>query len=266
MVNSNPPLPPQPGSAQPDLAGWGRLTGVGVGPGDPDLITVKAVRRLQTAAVVAYPAGLHGQPGVAEQIIAPWLRSTQRRLPLQFPYVQDETQLQQAWSEAAAQVCAELERGRSVVFASEGDISFYSTFTYLAQAVTQRQPKLSIESIPGICSPLAAAAALGLPLTVRSQQLAILPALYDPAALVTALTWAEVVVLMKVSSVYGQVWELLRDRQLLDQAVVIERATQTQQIIHRNLVTKPDLKLPYFSLMVIYRTMLPSYWSSSELQ
>ena len=232
---------------------WGRLTGVGVGPGDPDLITVKAVRRLQTAAVVAYPAGLHGQPGVAEQIIAPWLRSVQQRLPLQFPYVQDDTQLQQAWAQAATQVCDQLQQGRSVVFAAEGDISFYSTFTYLAQAVKQRQPELTVEAIPGICSPLAAAAELGLPLTVRSQQLAILPALYDPDALLTALTWAEVVVLMKVSSVYGQVWPLLRDRQLLDHAIVIERATQTEQIIHRDLATQPDLQLPYFSLMVIYR-------------
>ncbi|MGP1384762.1 MAG: precorrin-2 C(20)-methyltransferase [Thainema sp.] len=232
----------------------GTLYGIGVGPGDPDLITVKGLRRLQSSPVVAFPAGLQQRQGVAEQIIAPWLKGHQIRLPLHFPYVQDAIALETAWQKAAATVWPYLAQGQDIAFASEGDTSFYSTFTYLAQALKQAHPDAKVQTIPGVCSPMAAAAALGIPLTIQHQQLAILPTLYCVEALETALSWADVVVLMKVSSVYSQVWKILHQQQLLQHSYVVERATHLRQKIYRDLANFPDLALPYFSLMVIYNS------------
>lgn len=231
----------------------GTLYGIGIGTGDPELITLKGWRQLQNAPVVAFPSGLNNQPGVAETIIQPWLKPEQIQLSLTFPYVQDESLLHQAWTEAAEKVWFYLNQGQDVAFACEGDISFYSTFNYLAQTLNHNHPQVSIVAIPGIASPMAAAAVLGLPLTVRDQRLTVLPALYHIDRLEQALNSAEVVVLMKVGSVYGQVWQFLKQRNLLAQAYIVERATQPNQKIYSNLEQLPHLSLSYFSVLIIIR-------------
>jgi precorrin-2/cobalt-factor-2 C20-methyltransferase len=229
----------------------GKLYGIGVGPGDPELISVKGLRILCTVPVVSFPAGLSDQSGIAQQIITPWLRSDQIQVPLTFPYIQDLDLLQQAWGVAAQQVWKYLCQGQDVAFVSEGDVSFYSTFTYLSRTLQHLYPEAKIETIPGICSPLAAAAALGLPLTVQGDRLAILPALHRLADLAAVLAWAEVVVLLKVSRVYPQVWQTLNELQCLDRSYVVVRAGTGQQVIYRDLQKHPNLELPYFSLLVI---------------
>lgn len=229
----------------------GTLYGIGIGTGDPELITLKGWRQLQNVPVVAFPSGLNNQPGVAETIIQPWLKPEQIQLPLKFPYLQDESLLQQAWIQAAEKVWDYLNQGQNVAFACEGDISFYSTFNYLAQTLSQNHPQALIEVIPGIASPMAAAAVLGLPLTIRDQRLTILPALYHIDRLEEALNSSEVVVLMKVSSVYEQVWQLLKERNLFKQAYIVERATQPNQKIYTHLEQFPQLSLSYFSLLII---------------
>lgn len=235
----------------------GTLYGIGVGPGDPELITVKALKRLRAAPVVAFPAGLNNRPGVAERSIGPWLSDGQQRLPLVFPYVQDSQTLDQAWEKASAVLLPYLAQG-DVVFACEGDVSFYSTFTYLAEYVQRRHPEVKIEAIAGVSSPMAAAAALGIPLTCQAQQLAILPALYTVHQLETVLTWAEAIVLMKVGSVYAQVWEILERHQLLESSYVVVNATRPDQAVYSKLQHYPDLKLPYFSLMIVKRNISAS--------
>lgn len=243
----------------------GTLYGISAGPGDPELLTLKAVRLLQQSPIVAYPSGIRGKPGFAEQIIAPWLKRDQLRLPLSFPYVQDQATLEDAWKQAAETVWNYLSQGQNVVFASEGDASFYSTFTYLAQTLLMLHPTAIVEVVPGVCSPLAASAALGLPLTVRHQQLVVLPALYHPQELEKALQWADVVVLMKVSSVYQQVWSILQAHDLLKRSYVIEWATLPQQIIHQNLDQQPHLSLHYFSLMIVHVTAIALPTQNPEL-
>lgn len=232
----------------------GTLYGIGAGPGDPELLTLKGLRILKRVSVVAFPAGMQGKPGMAEQIIAEWLQPEQTRLALNFPYVQDEAMLSKAWQTAADQVWLFLSQGQDVAFLSEGDVSFYSTFTYLAQTLQQAHPEAQVQTIPGICSPMAAAAALGIPLTVRAQRLAIIPALYNVSELETTLDQADVLVLMKVSSVYEQVWSVLCRHGLLQRSYVVERATLPQQRVYADLSHYPSLQLPYFSLLIVQIT------------
>lgn len=232
----------------------GILYGIGVGPGDPELITVKGLGILKRVPIVAFPAGVQGKPGMAQQMVAQWLNSSQVQLALSFPYVQDNDILTQAWQAAAERVWQYLELGQDVAFVSEGDVSFYSTFTYLAQALQQLHPKVVVQTIPGICSPMAAAAVLGIPLTIRAQRLVVLPALYTVGELEAVLDWADVVVLMKVSSVYEQVWKVLQQRDLLEQAYVVERATLSDQVVYAGLRLRPNLKLPYFSVLIVQVT------------
>lgn len=231
-------------------AACGTLYGLGIGPGDPELITVKALKQLQAAPVVAFPAGLNGRPGVAERTIEPWLSAKQTKLPLHFPYVQNEKELAIAWETAAQTVWPYLQAG-DVAFACEGDISFYSTFTYLAQYLKTQQPSAIIKTIAGISSPMAAAAALGIPLTCGRQSLTVLPALYAVHQLESALEWADVIVLMKVGSVYSQVWKILEQHQLLNHSYVVEHATRDSQVTYKGLQNRPNLKLPYFSIMIV---------------
>ena len=229
----------------------GTLYGVSVGTGDPELITVKGQRLLQQVPVIAFPLGVNGKQGLAEKIIAPWITPQQRKLPLYFPYLQDQHQLNQAWLAAAQTVWPYLDQGMDVAFACEGDVSFYSTFTYLAQTLKKNYPHLTIQTIPGVSSPMAAASLLGLPLTLGSQNLAIIPALYNVAELDQVLSWADVIVLLKFSSVYSQVWQKLDRLNLLDQAFIVERANQAEEKIYRNLRHHPTLNLSYFSVMII---------------
>lgn len=229
----------------------GVLYGISVGTGDPELITVKGLRILQQSNIVAFPSGINHQPGVAQSIIDRWLKPEQTLLPLDFPYLQDEQKLQNAWQKAAMQVWQYLKQGMDVSFACLGDVSFYSTFTYLAQTLQQLDSSVEIETVPGVCSTMAIASVLKVPLTVNRQKLAVLPAIYSVRELETALDWAEVVVLLKVSSVYQQVWYILQKRNLLGSSWIVEKATFPEQKIYGNLNNYPELNLSYFSILLI---------------
>ncbi len=233
------------------MTSLGTLYGISVGTGDPELMTVKSLKRLQKTSIIAFPKGLSNNLGLAQQIVTPWLNSRHQLLPLNFPYTRDENTLQKAWQTAAKTVWLYLEIGQDVVFVCEGDISFYSTFTYLAQTLQENYQFFNIETIAGVCSPMAAVSALGIPLTIRDQRLAIIPALYRVEELEKVLEWADVIVLMKVASVYSQVWQILEKHQLFNHAFVVEKATLPDQKIHRNLDKYPHLKLPYFSLLIL---------------
>ena len=229
----------------------GTLYGVSVGTGDPELITVKGLRILQSSQVVAFPAGTNNRLGIAESIIDVWLQPHQQTVALDFPYTQDSSTLQAAWHKAALKVRHYLKQGMDVTFACLGDVSFYSTFTYLSQTLQQIDPKINIETIPGVCSPMAIASVLKIPLTVNHQRLVILPAIHTIEEVTTALDWAEVIVLLKVSSVYQQVWQILQQRDLLSSSWVVEKATFPEQKIYRKLGNYPQLNLSYFAIMLI---------------
>ena len=232
----------------------GTLYGISVGTGDPELITVKGLKILQSSKVVAFPAGIKGKLGIAQQIVAPWMNPNQQQLALTFPYVQEQEILEAAWKNAAVLVWQYLQQGVDVTFVCEGDVSFYSTFSYLAQTLQQIHPEVLVQSIPGVCSPMAASSALGFPLTVGAEKLVVLPAIYQLKELEAVLDWADVVVLMKVASVYQQVWQILNQHNLLERSRVVERATLPEMVIYNGLRDRPNLELPYFSILIVQVT------------
>lgn len=230
----------------------GTLFGVSVGTGDPELITVKALRILQNTKIIAFPAGINGKLGVAQRIIQCYLQPHQQILPLCFPYTFSEEILTQAWHRVSLQVWEYLKNGDDVAFACEGDISFFSTFTYLALTLEKLFPDVKIERIAGVSSPMASALALGLPLTIQGEKLIVLPAVYSLQQLEEALDWGDVIVLMKVASVYSQVREILAQRNLLDRAYIVEKATTDEEKVYHGLHDYPELKLSYFSIVIIF--------------
>ena len=229
----------------------GRLWGVSVGPGDSELLTLKGLRILQTVDVVACPQNRQGEPGMAYTIVKSHLRPEQTILPLDLPFVRDPVQLQQAWRLAGERLVPLLTQGQDVAFITEGDASLYSTFSYVAQSVHRLAPAIKITTVPGVCSPLAAMAALNRPLSLGSEKIAILPALYDVSELTHALGWAEVVVLMKVASVFSQVWHTLKEKGLLEQASLVERVGSPEEKLYPSLVNLADYTPPYFSILIV---------------
>ena len=231
----------------------GTLWGVSVGPGDPEWLTLKGLKVLQRVPAIAMPQNRQGQPGMAFEIVKDYLDPSQILVPLHLPFVKDPEILKQSWQTAAELLSPHLRSGQDVAFISEGDVSFYSTFTYVATALRRQIPNLSISVIPGVCSPLAAAGALEIPLAIQAEKIAVLPALYDPQALLEALKWSEVVVLMKVSTVFHRVWTLLADQGLLEQSYLVEWVGGTQQQLFPNLVDLADYHPPYFSILIVRR-------------
>ena len=229
----------------------GVLYGISVGTGDPELITLKGLRLIQNTPVIAFPEGIGNRLGIAEKIITQWLQPWQTKVALKFPYVREQEVLTAAWQKSAIAVWQYLAQGQDVAFACEGDVSFYSTFTHLANSLQQLDSAVQTIIVPGVCSPVAAAADLGIPLTTNRQRLTILPALDRIEDLAIALKTAEVVVLFKVNSVYPQVWQVLRDLNLLEHSYVVEKASCSDRKVYRNLSNFPNLKLPYFALLIV---------------
>lgn len=229
----------------------GKLYGIGVGPGDPELLTLKGLRILQSVPVVACPQDRQGEAGWASRIVAQHL-SAQKLRALHLPFVAEREQLESAWSAAADLLYGDLCAGLDVAFITEGDASFYSTFTYLLGEFQTRYPHVVVEIVPGVCSPLAAAAALQMPLVIGSEVLTVMPAMHRLADLDQALLHADTVVLLKVAGVYEPVYRWLEERGWLGRASLVEWVSGTNQQVHRCLPL-PGEKLPYFSLLIIRR-------------
>ncbi|MEB3232773.1 MAG: precorrin-2 C(20)-methyltransferase [Leptolyngbyaceae bacterium] len=236
-----------------ERATWGKLWGIGVGPGDGEWLTLKGLRILQSVPVVACPQNRQGDPGMAYGIVKEYVRSHQTILPLYLPFVRDLVELQQAWDQAGKQVIEHLSQGQDVAFITEGDASFFSTFTYVAEAVHRFAPAVDITPIPGVCSPLAAMAALRMPLAIANEKIAILPALYDISELERVLDWADVVVLMKVASVFSQVWQQLAAAHLLEHSSLVEWVGSPQETRYPTLTGLAHHQPPYFSLLIVRR-------------
>src|SRR5260370_22875978 len=156
---------------------YGTLYGVGVGPGAPDLLTLRAVETLKRAAVLALPRSSDYGASMAWKIIEPVIGKVhgQERLLLTFPMSKEPPRLRSAWDVAFAKIGEHLERGRSVAFATEGDPSLYSTFGYLQREASQHWTGIPVEAVPGVSSIMAVPAVPATPLADRLERIAIIP-------------------------------------------------------------------------------------------
>jgi len=229
---------------------------VGVGPGDPELITRKAERILRSVDVICAPTGQAEAASFALSIVEPYLdRSRQHIIEQVFPMKKEETDLLPFWREAAATVAAHARAGRSVAFITIGDPFLYSTFLYIYRILKEDYPELPVEIVPGISSVFAAAAAAGIPLGMASDRIAILPATYETEKLRQVLLEFDTVVLMKVHRRFDIIFALLSELGLQDNAVYVRRVGSDQEEIVSKLSTLAGRPLDYMSLVIVQKKM-----------
>lgn len=223
----------------------GRLIGVGLGPGDPDLMTLKAARAIGSADVIAYPA-LPGTDSFARSIAADLIRPDTHEIVIEVPMTKAREPAQAAYDLGAERIAEALESGRDVAVLCEGDPFFYGSFMYLHARLADRFP---VEVIPGITSVSAGTARAAAPLTARNEVLTVLPGPLDSDTLASRIEAADSVVIMKVGRHLARIRHVLDAQGLSDRAVYIERATLGVERI-LPLSEAPD-PAPYFSLILV---------------
>ncbi len=223
----------------------GVLFGVGLGPGDPELITLKAARLIGAAQVVAWPAA-PGAESLARAIAAGLISPGVLELRVEVPMTAERAPAQAAYDAGAAEIGEVLAAGRDVVFLCEGDPLFYGSFMYLLSRLAGRFP---VEVVPGVTSLSACAAQAGVPLAARNEQMAVLPAPLPEAELRRRIEASDSVAIMKLGRHLPKVRALLRDLGLEKRAIYVERATQAEEVICP--LSEAPAMAPYFSLILL---------------
>lgn len=232
----------------------GRLIGVGTGPGDPDLLTLKAVKAIGSADVVAYFAK-RGNSSNARAIVAAHLRADHLEEALDYPVTTElprhhpdyRAQIGGFYAEAADRLAAHLDAGRTVAVLSEGDPLFYGSYMHLHLRLAPRYPT---EVIPGITAMSGCWSEAGLPLVQGDDILTILPGTLPQDDLTRRLRDTEGAVIMKLGRNLPKVRASLAETGRLDNAVYVERGTMAEGSVQR-LAEKADDSAPYFSLVLV---------------
>ena len=240
----------------------GTLYGVSLGPGDPDLITRKAARLLDQVPVWAVPVRAPGRDSFALDIVrrGGWDPQGRTVAELHFPMRKDPDYLAPYHRQAAEQVAAHLDAGQDVAFLTEGDASTYATWGHLAGALAEARPELERETVPGVTSYAATAAATDMPLMTQDDKLAVLPATYGIEVIDDVLDAFDGVVLMKVKPVLDELIDRLDQRGLLPHAAFASRIGTPDEAIVTDVAALRGTKPDYLSLVVVrnpYRAQEP---------
>ena len=223
----------------------GILYGVGVGPGAPDLMTLRAARLIETAHVIAYPT-LAGAASFARSIAADLIPAGAVEIIMDVPMSTEREPAQAAYDAGATQIAAALDQGQDVVCLCEGDPFFYGSFMYLHARLS---PRYRVEIVPGVTSITACAAVAGVPLVARNERLTVLPGPLPEAELRDRIAGAESVVIMKVGRHLPKIRGVIAGLGLTDRAVYVERASLPEQVV-LPLANAPDVA-PYFSMILL---------------
>jgi precorrin-2 C20-methyltransferase/precorrin-3B C17-methyltransferase len=232
----------------------GTLYGVGLGPGDPELMTVKAARLISEASVIAYHSARHGR-SIARSVAEPYLRAGQIEEKLVYPVTTETTDhpggyegaIADFYELSAKRLAEHLDAGRDVVVLCEGDPFFYGSYMYMHERLSGRFPAVVV---PGVTSVSAAASVLGRPLVQRDEVLTVLPGTLPAPELARRLADTDAAAVLKLGRTFGSVREALAEAGKLDDAFYIERATWGDQRI-LPLASVDPASVPYFSLALL---------------
>ena len=223
----------------------GVLYGVGLGPGAPDLMTLRAARLIEGATVVAYPT-LAGAASFARSIAAELIGPDVQEIVMDVPMSVERAPAQDAYDKGAAEIAAALDAGQDVVCLCEGDPFFYGSFMYLFARLSD---VYQVEVVPGVTSVTACAARAGMPLAARNERLTVLPGPLPEDELRARIEGAESVVIMKVGRHLAKIRGVIDALGLTDDAVYVERATLAEEVV-LPLADAPE-KAPYFSMILL---------------
>jgi precorrin-2/cobalt-factor-2 C20-methyltransferase len=227
----------------------GTVYGIGVGPGDPELLTLKALRLLRAAPVIAYPAPETGD-SFARSIVALHLPGGQAELAIRMPLGDGQYPKVDIYDRAAAEIANHAAAGRDVAVLCEGDPFFYGSFIYLYERLVERCP---VVVVPGVSSLMACAGAAGLPLAGRLEALTVIPAPLPDAELKRRLAAADAAAIIKVGRHFPRVRRLLEETGAVGRACYIERATlSTERVLPLAEVAADSA--PYFSMILVANT------------
>jgi precorrin-2/cobalt-factor-2 C20-methyltransferase len=233
---------------------------IGVGPGDPDLLTIKALNILRHCSVVATPKALANGYSTALSIVKQALPvgeiSGKEIVELHFPMKkihlgqEPDPEVLQAWQDAAARILAILSQGRDVAFPTLGDPAIYSTGYYLYATMIEMHPEVRVQFVPGISAMSSCSATTRTPICLGDDMLAVIPATFSDSRLRQILENFDTIVLMKVHRVIDNLISLLNDLNLLDKATLVERVGMADERVLADL-SAIDGQVHYFSTIIV---------------
>lgn len=234
----------------------GKLYGIGLGPGDPELMTLKAARLIREARVIAYPT-LAGGTSFARTIAADFITDGTREIVMDVPMTVERGPAQSAYDAGAAEIIQALNAGDDVVVLCEGDPFFYGSFMYV---FARLKTAFEVEIVPGVTSVTACAAVANLPLVARNEVMTVLPAPLlaekftrpdADSAPTDILQGADTLIVMKLGRHFAVVRAAIEAAGLTDKAVYIERATNAGEVV--TPLREAPQKAPYFSMILIVK-------------
>jgi precorrin-2/cobalt-factor-2 C20-methyltransferase len=235
-----------------DKPGIGRFYGVGVGPGDPALATLKASRILSNVAVIFVPTKAEPGESMAESIVSnlsPGIESKIVRLV--FPMLRDRGQLQEYWHQAADTIWRYLRNGEDGAFVNVGDPLLYGTFIHVLETLKESHPEIEAEVIPGISSINAAAARAMVPLASDDDSIAIISGNGEDRFIRETLEKFDTVIFLKVNTPLDKLINILEELNLKGKSVYVRRCTTQDEEIVQDISRLPGGKLDYFSLLIV---------------
>lgn len=229
----------------------GTLYGIGVGPGDPELLTIKAARILGEVDLIFTAASPGNDYSIAQEIAKPHLKPGLEVRRLDFPMVGDEAALSAAWKANAEEIAEILKSGRSAAFLTLGDPMTYSTYGYVLPYLAETLPPEAVVTVPGITSYQMAASRLNKPLVTGLESLTVMSGVEDPEKLGELLDKTDNVAILKTYRSFENIMKMLKKKGLAKHATLYSKVGLPDEEIRRDLETADITKPPYLSLMIV---------------
>lgn len=231
----------------------GKLYGIGVGPGDSELLTVKAVKTIRNADIIITPKTEKKDGSVAFNIAKPYIPEDIEILPMVFEMSLNMDAVKEQWDKNRKLIEGKLAEGKNIVFLTLGDPMLYSTYMYIFNEFKD-SAEYEVETIPGIPAFLGIASYIGLPVTEWEENVLIIPATCSPEKFDKALSASDNAVIMKVYKNFAFVQEELKKHHMLKNSVMVSRAGLPDEIVHRDIGSLPsDYKPNYLSTIIAKR-------------